>query len=78
MTKSLLTFLFLGLAASPIFPQTVRTVAGTGEAGFSGDGGPGIRAQLANTYGVAIGPDGNAVGIGLRASRTAASRRSST
>ena len=58
MTKSFLTLLFLGLVASPIFPQTVRTVAGTGEAGFSGDGGPGIRAQQANTYGVAIGPDG--------------------
>ena len=58
MTKSLLTFVFLGLAVAPIFPQTVRTVAGTGEAGFSGDGGRGTRAQLANTYGVAIGPDG--------------------
>ncbi len=58
MSKSLLAFLFLGFAVSLVFPQTVRTVAGTGEAGFSGDGGPGIRARQANTYGVAVGPDG--------------------
>ncbi len=57
MNKGLLTLLLIALSASAIFPQTVRTVAGTGEAGFAGDGGPGARARLANTYGVAIGPD---------------------
>jgi len=36
----------------------VRTVAGTGEAGFSGDGGPASRAQLNNPYGLCRGPDG--------------------
>lgn len=34
-------------------------VAGTGEQGFSGDGGPAIKAQLNNTFGVIVGPDGD-------------------
>src|SRR5215472_16958351 len=38
--------------------QTIVTIAGTGTAGFSGDGGPAIRAQLNNPYGLTIGPDG--------------------
>jgi streptogramin lyase len=33
-------------------------IAGTGTAGFSGDGGPGIRAQINNPYGLVTGPDG--------------------
>lgn len=37
----------------------ITTVVGTGEPGYSGDGGPAIEAQLFYPYGVAIGPDGN-------------------
>jgi sugar lactone lactonase YvrE len=36
----------------------VVTIAGTGKAGFSGDGGPGASAQVNNPYGLVIGPDG--------------------
>jgi len=34
------------------------TIAGTGQPGYSGDGGPGDQAQLNNPYGLVIGPDG--------------------
>ena len=37
---------------------TIRTIAGTGKPGFSGDGGPAIDAQLDNPFGVIRGPDG--------------------
>ena len=37
---------------------TVSTVAGTGEKGWSGDGGPAAEARVNNPYGVVIGPDG--------------------
>ena len=39
-------------------PKTVSTIAGTGVAGFSGDGGPAITGQTNNPYGLVIGPDG--------------------
>lgn len=38
-------------------PHTITTVAGTGERGFSGDGGPAIRAQLNVPRGVALDPE---------------------
>ncbi len=37
----------------------ITTVAGTGEEGFSGDGGPAIDAELAWPRGVAVAPDGS-------------------
>src|SRR5260370_1182668 len=39
-------------------PKTVSTIAGTGVAGFSGDGGPGVAGQVNNPYGLVVGPDG--------------------
>lgn len=37
----------------------IRTIAGTGQAGFSGDGGPGEKAQLREPNGVALDARGN-------------------
>ncbi len=37
----------------------ISTVAGTGIAGYTGDGGPAISAELENPWGVAVDPDGN-------------------
>ena len=38
---------------------TITTVAGTGQHGFSGDGGPAIEAQLASSSDIALAPDGS-------------------
>jgi hypothetical protein len=37
----------------------ISTVAGTGDPGFSGDGGPAVRAQLSNPRGIALDSSGN-------------------
>ena len=38
---------------------TIRTIAGTGTAGYSGDGGPATAAQLLLYYGIAVDGSGN-------------------
>lgn len=37
----------------------ISTIAGTGEAGYSGDSGPATRATLAQPHSIQFGPDGN-------------------
>ena len=37
----------------------ISTVAGDGAAGFSGDGGPAIKARLNEPYGIVVGPTGD-------------------
>jgi RHS repeat-associated protein len=37
----------------------IHTVAGTGNAGFSGDGGPATQAQIASACFIKVGPDGS-------------------
>jgi streptogramin lyase len=46
------------LAAAAPSPGRIATVAGTGQAGYSGDGGPATAAQLDNPFGLVRGPDG--------------------
>jgi sugar lactone lactonase YvrE len=46
-------------AVVPLAPGTLITVAGNGQKGFSGDGGPGTQARLNNPYTVAMDAAGN-------------------
>src|SRR3989442_14438706 len=48
--------LFLALLLAAAWQMT--TIAGTGQAGYSGDGGPALQAQLNNPFGLVRGPDG--------------------
>lgn len=53
----LLPILCLWCLAQPTEP-TIRTVAGTGQPGYAGDGGPGISAQLRDPFAVRITANG--------------------
>ena len=55
LLMSISTWQVLPLAADQ---ATISTVAGTGQRGYSGDGGPASHAQINNPYGIAIGPHG--------------------
>ena len=60
---------------------TITTIAGTGEGGFAGDGGPATAAQLNYPYGVAVDADGNiyiADSLNYRVRRVAADGTIST
>ncbi len=54
---------FLGLALLTLAPDTlgdeISLLAGTGEKGYSGEGGPAAEARLNNPYGIIVGPDGD-------------------
>ncbi|MBL8179096.1 MAG: hypothetical protein JNK48_30755 [Bryobacterales bacterium] len=41
----------------------IDTIAGTGQAGFSGDGGPAVKATFNGTFGIALSPDDRALYI---------------
>jgi len=54
MRTAVLLFMF----STSLAAQSVTTMAGTGTPGFSGDGGPALKARINNPYGITIGPDG--------------------
>ncbi len=54
----LLPFLLSSFSAVLAAEWTISTFAGTGQQGFSGDGGPATDAKIDNPFGVVRGPDG--------------------
>jgi streptogramin lyase len=46
------------LLGGQVWGNTISTILGTGEPGFSGDGGPVAEAQIRGPFGVTRGPDG--------------------
>lgn len=57
----LLLPLLLSPPTSAVAEPVISTVAGTGEVGYSGDGGKAVEAQLNNPFGVIVAPDGDIV-----------------
>lgn len=57
-TASLLLLALAFLPSLRAEEWTISTIAGTGEAGFKGDGGPAKEAQVDNPFGITRGPDG--------------------
>ncbi len=53
--------LVIGLLSivSPVVGQNIDTFAGTGTAGYSGDGGPAASAQIFTPYGIAVAANGD-------------------
>ena len=55
-------FVFCLAAASLSYAAPkIETIAGTGEQGYSGDGGKGTEAKLDNPFGVIVAPDGDII-----------------
>ena len=54
---TLAALLALSISANAAQWRT-HTIAGTGVAGYSGDGGPARKAKINNPFGVVRGPDG--------------------
>ena len=48
---------FLFLCLHGLHGAEISTILGTGEAGFSGDGGPATKAKMRGPFGVVLGPD---------------------
>lgn len=50
--------LIVAILNSTNYAADVITVAGTGKLGYTGDGGPAVKASVGGPFGVVIGPDG--------------------
>lgn len=56
-TRILLPNVLLAAWCATISAADVQTIAGNGQNAYSGDGGPALKAAIAQTFGVAVGPD---------------------